>query len=50
MVIIAAAIAFAAGFGVGYWVKNRGVAGIESDLKDAREQVAALTDKVKGVA
>ena len=38
---------FVAGFGAGYWVSHRGVAGITSDLEDARREASRLRDKIK---
>jgi hypothetical protein len=46
MSFLAVVIALAAGFGLGWWVKSRSVAGIISDAKDARDQVSKIRDKI----
>jgi hypothetical protein len=42
MSFLAVVIALAAGFGLGWWVKSRSVAGVMSDLQDARDQLRKL--------
>lgn len=37
----------AIGLGLGWWIDHRGVAGIKSDLSDARREAQRLRDKVK---
>lgn len=37
----------ATGLGIGWWIDHRGIAGIKSDLADAKREVQRLSDKVK---
>lgn len=37
----------AIGLGVGWWIDRRGIAGIKSDLADAKREADALKAKVK---
>jgi len=46
--IIAAGIALLVGAGLGWYVKGRGMAGVQIDLNNAKNEVANLQAKISG--
>ncbi len=37
----------AAGLGIGWWIDHRGIAGIKSDLADAKREAQQIRDRVQ---
>lgn len=44
--IIASSISLAAGFGLGWYVKGRGLTGVQNDINNVKLDIAALKAKI----